>query len=323
MVKHNSKRQPPIFEELEPRLLFSADLAGALVIDAVEQDFEVKKSYQAFELELGVLKNKLFSGLQDRSGLQKSETQVQFPMSNGKMVSFWVSETAIMHPELAKKFPNNKSYSGRGVDDPSMKINFSINVLGLHAMIIDHQGKVEYIDPLKIRNQATKKFYQVYKRGDITTEKQGFSCEIEQIELGLNKGIATLKSYDRKLRTYRLAMAVTGEYTQYHIEAENAEGKTRQEQITIVNATITTAITRINYLFEKDLAVHLELVGKNDQLIFFNDNNPYTEGNIDNMLIQNQNICDKLIGSEGYDIGHVMGTMGLGKANRPPFVILQ
>ena len=38
---------------------------------AVEQDFEVKKSYQAFELELGSLKNKLFSGLQDQSGLQK------------------------------------------------------------------------------------------------------------------------------------------------------------------------------------------------------------------------------------------------------------
>ena len=40
MLKRYSKLQPPIFEELEPRLLFSADIAEALVVDAVEQDFE-------------------------------------------------------------------------------------------------------------------------------------------------------------------------------------------------------------------------------------------------------------------------------------------
>ena len=40
MVKRYSKLQPPIFEELEPRLLFSADIAEALVVDAVVQDFE-------------------------------------------------------------------------------------------------------------------------------------------------------------------------------------------------------------------------------------------------------------------------------------------
>ncbi len=40
MVKRYSKLHPPIFEELEPRLLFSADIAQALAIDAVEQDFE-------------------------------------------------------------------------------------------------------------------------------------------------------------------------------------------------------------------------------------------------------------------------------------------
>ena len=44
MVKHYSKRQPPIFEELQPRLLFSADIAEALIVDAVEQKFEEKSA---------------------------------------------------------------------------------------------------------------------------------------------------------------------------------------------------------------------------------------------------------------------------------------
>ena len=40
MVKRYSKSHPLIFEELEPRLLFSADIAEALVVDAVEQVYE-------------------------------------------------------------------------------------------------------------------------------------------------------------------------------------------------------------------------------------------------------------------------------------------
>jgi len=79
---------------------------------------------------------------------------------------------------------------------------------------------------------------------------------------------------------------------------------------------MTTALTRINYLFENDLAVHLQLVANNESLIFFNDSNPYTQGDIGAMLVQNQNICDKYIGSDSYDVGHVLGTMGTGKAER-------
>lgn len=289
----------------------------------LQKDIEINREYQAFELELGSLKHMLSFGLEDQSGRQKPETQVQFPLKSGELVSFWVHETAVMHPALAQKFPNNRSYSGRGVDDGAFKVNFSINALGLHAMIIDPKGKVQYIEPLKFVNQVNKKFYQVYKRDDITSEKQGFDCEIEQVEQGLNKGTVVLKSYDGKLRTYRLAMAVTGEYTQYHIEAENAQDKTRQEQIGIVMSSIHTAITRINYLFEKDLAVRLQLIENNEQLIFFNDNSPYTEDSISNMLNQNQNICDQIIGSGAYDIGHVMGTMDTGGAANKSSVCIQ
>ncbi len=298
---------------------------ATMQLSAIEaqKDFEVKKEFDVFELELGNLKNRLLSGLENQGDLQKSETQVQFPLDNGDLASFWVHETAVMHPELAKKFPNNKSYSGYGVDNPAYKINFSINILGLQAMIIDPKGKVQYIEPLKLKNQDIKKYYQVYRRGDIISEKQGFSCEVEQIEQSLNKGLTSLKSYDRKLRTYRLAMAATGEYTQYHIEAENAENKSRQEQTAIVMASISTAITRINYLFEKDLAVRLQLIENNEQLIFFNDNSPYTEDNISNMLTQNQNVCDQIIGSEGYDIGHVMGTMDKGGRAKNPSVCVE
>ncbi len=79
---------------------------------------------------------------------------------------------------------------------------------------------------------------------------------------------SSLKSYDKKLRTYRLALAATGEYSQYHIEAVNAQDKSRQEQIEIVMASMEIAVGRINYLLENDLAIKLELVEFNNDLAF-------------------------------------------------------
>lgn len=279
----------------------------------VQQGFELKKNYRAFELEFGDFKSKLFAKERVSDGNQQSEIKVSFPMANGELVSFLLHDNSVMHPNLAKKFPNNRSFSGSAVNDPSLKINLSVNILGLHAMIIDRTRKVQYIDPLKVKGQGVNRVYQVYKREDIKAEKQGISCQVEAVEIVLNKQGTVLKSFDKKLRTYRLAMAVTGEYSQYHLEANDALDKNREEQKEIIMATIETAITRINYLYEKDLAVHLELVENNDTLIFFNDNNPYTEYDISNMLNQNQAICDRLIGTDNYDIGHVMGTMGIGQ----------
>ena len=280
----------------------------------VQQGLELKKNYRAFELEFGDFKSKLFAKERVSDENQQSEMKVSFPMANGELVSFLLYKNSVMHPNLAKKFPNNRSFAGSAENDPSLKINLSVNILGLHAMIIDRAGKVQYIDPLKVKGQGVNRFYQVYKREDIKPEKQGINCQVEAVELVLNKQGTALKSFDKKLRTYRLAMAVTGEYSQYHLEANDALDKNREEQKEIIMATIETAITRINYLYEKDLAVHLELVENNDTLIFFNDNNPYTQYNIPNMLNQNQAICDRLIGTDNYDIGHVMGTMEGGMA---------
>lgn len=282
----------------------------------IQNDFEKKKDFQTFQLDLGRLKKQLSLLSQDKEDLKQAPIKVVFPLKNGDLLSFWLSETAVMHPELAKKYPNIRSYSGRGVDNPSMRINLTVNELGLHGMIISPDGLVEYIDPVKLRNNGSTNFYQVYKRSDITTEKQLFGCIVEQEGVAMSKSAISQKTYDKKLRTYRLALAATGEYSQYHIEAENAQLKSEAAQKAIVLLSMVTAVARINYLFEKDLAVRLQLVEDNDDLIFLTPGNPYTQENIGNMLTQNQNICNNIIGFEGYDIGHVVGTMTDGKAER-------
>ncbi len=107
-----------------------------------------------------------------------------------------------------------------------------------------------------------------------------------------------------ELRVFRAAIAAVGEYTQFH-------GGT----VELGLAAVVTAINRINGIYERDLAIRLELVANNDQLIYTNAfTDPYSNGDVVSLQTQNQNNLDNIIGSPNYDIGHVFATDGGGLA---------
>ena len=96
---------------------------------------------------------------------------------------------------------------------------------------------------------------------------------------------------DRLLRRYRLAVATTGEYTEYH-------GGTVADALAAINATLT----RVNEVFERDMAVQLELVGVNDQVIYTDPNTDPFGGNLNAEV---QNTLNTVLGAGAYDIGHL------------------
>ena len=284
---------------------------GSAITDSELQHKVKIRKFESFELKVASLRNEL-KDTPKRGGFSgKSTTKIDFPDENGKMVTYLIKESEVMDPQLAKKFPQNKSYVGFSEKDASKRIYFSINQLGLHAIIMDTKRGIRYIEPLT----KDKSKYRVYNRSDNEGERK-FECFTENIETALKSGLAFKNTDDGKLRTYKLALAGTGEYSQFHIADQDAEGASDAEKKSIVMAAMTTALTRINAIFENDLAISMQLVVNNEDIIYLDPNtDPYSNFDGDIMISENQTNCDAVIGTANYDIGHVFSTGGGGLAS--------
>ncbi|HET9315633.1 MAG TPA: zinc-dependent metalloprotease family protein, partial [Vicinamibacteria bacterium] len=80
-------------------------------------------------------------------------------------------------------------------------------------------------------------------------------------------------------------------------------------------AAVVVAVNRVNTVYERDLAVHLNLVANNDQIIYTAEPDPYTNNDGVTMLTQNQTNLTNVIGAANYDVGHVFSTGGGGVAS--------
>jgi len=70
------------------------------------------EKFESFELNSNSMRNALKNAPKREVFVGRSTTKIQFPDVNGKMETFLVKESSVMDPELARKYPQNKSYVG-------------------------------------------------------------------------------------------------------------------------------------------------------------------------------------------------------------------
>ncbi|WP_117879484.1 zinc-dependent metalloprotease [Aureibaculum luteum] len=283
-------------------------------IDKTEQFIDAKTESTKFEL-FSLDLEKLKETLQFNTKSNKATQTVTFPDAEGNLIKFNVKESSILDAELAKKFPAIKSYRGHAVDDKSTSVHFTTSSLGMYAMILSPEKGTMYIDPYT----KNRKKYSVYYKKDVINDKS-FECSAIEDEITKVKSVAKKSSSsDLKLRTFRLAIAATEEYSTFHVDAAGVgTGSTRMDSISAVLSAIVVTMNRVNPIFERDVALTMQLVANNDQIIYLETDpgtDPYTNDNGSAMLIQNQNNLNSSIGSANYDIGHVFSTGGGGVAN--------
>ncbi|MBC2838542.1 reprolysin-like metallopeptidase [Robiginitalea sp. SC105] len=225
--------------------------------------------------------------LQGRPG---ATVRIYFPDANGKLQPYRVTERSVMAPELQRRYPDIRSYLGTSSALPGRRIRFSLSPSGFQGMISepgrDDSGFLEKVP-------GGNREYLLFKRDQKEALPSAWKCGTQSLREFAKPaaGPAAKLVDDQLLRTYRLAVAATGEYTTYH-------GGTVSGALSAINATLT----RINEVFETDLAISLQLVASNDQVIY---PDPSTDPFGGNFSSEVQTTLDSQIGSASYDIGHL------------------
>ena len=241
-----------------------------------------------FELDLNSLQSALAKSPK-RSANAKATNIIALPNAEGQLEHFYIYENSNMDPALAARFPEIKSYIGIGIDNPTSTAYFSMSPLGFKSMTINADKSASFIEPFS----ADLKTYSVYKKADKKADLSHFECKvIDRIEPQLaNEATLRPNADDSTLRTFRLAVSTTGEYTAHF-------GGTKAQALAAINATMT----RVNGVFEKDFAVRMVLIANNDAVIYTNaSSDPYTTS----YNSQLQSTLTSVIGEANYDVGHL------------------
>ncbi len=257
-------------------------------------------TYELFSIDIDLVDQKL-------TAFSKQEKVIELPTPNG-IQRFLVKEASVFSDELTTKYPSIKSYVGVGVDDKTARVRFSKSKVGFHAMITSGKYPMYLIDPYT----KDKKTAIAYYKNKVV--KSDFECLVEENspKIRQNKFRKTTNANDGKLRTYRLAVVATGEYSQFHLTNQNvAAGATDAIKKAAVLSAINTTMTRVNGVFERDLGITMKVVANNESIIFLDgatDN--LTDNDANTLLSETQTLCDATIGTANYDIGHAFSTGG-------------
>lgn len=242
---------------------------------------------------------------------RRSSVVMSLPTPEGEFNEFAFVETQVMHPDLAAKFPEIRTYLGTSLDVPGEVARVTLTPAGFDAQILGPNGAY-YVDRASRIDDGV---YNVYARDGYTRpaeQIQGSSClcgaehDAHSDHARPTAGeVSRSARVGEQLRTYRLAVSTTGEYTSFH-------GGT----VAGAQAAIVTAINRVTGIYEREVAVRMQLVPNNDQLIYTDaGSDPFTNNSAVSLLNENQPVVDGIIGSANYDVGHNFSTGGGGVAS--------
>lgn len=266
----------------------------------------IPQNYRTVKLDLQKFGNLLSNApLEKNVSLKNSTSVIEFPTPDGRFSSFYFVESPVMEDELQSAYPEIRTYVGIGIDDEYAWVRFDFTPHGFHAMVRSVNGSY-FIDP---HNQGDIENYISYFVADYIKEDFERTCEViiegnilDEMNFLLEGGIETPTG--PQLRTYRLACAATGEYTQFH-------GGT----VALGLAAVVTAVNRVTGVYETELAIRMVLVANNNLIIYTDPNtDPYSNSSGGTMLGQNISNLSSVIGNANFDIGHVFSTGGGGVA---------
>jgi hypothetical protein len=275
-----------------------------IVTDKAVARLTYPKEFKLFNLNAASLRTVLFSITGNNAARQS--TVISLPNAAGGFEQFEVFEASNFESDLQARFPEIRAYSGKGITDKYATLKLSIAPQGIQTMIFRTDKENEFIEPYS----ADHTVYSVYKshrsKGQLpwtcsTDEKNTF--------VDINSKIANTNGLTGgstgQLKTMRLAQSCNGEYANYF-------GATSAAQVSLVLAAYNATLTRCNGVYEKDLALHLNLIANTTAVIYYTPSTDPYSTTLSQWNAQLQSTLTSVIGEANYDIGHMFGASGGG-----------
>lgn len=229
---------------------------------------------------------------------------ILLPDPQGQMRLFQVQWAPAAEEPVYQRFPFLGTYRIHDPADPTVQGRIDHTLAGFHAMYFDGPRTV-MIDPVWRDRTDT---YAVYFKDNYWPEDHPaitFECgnhegqDPEEIEWSLEEDAVSLRADGAPvtLLKYRIAIATTGEYSQYH-------GGTKP----LVMSELITVVNRMNSVMERDMGLTLVLVGDNDKIIYLDpQTDGFTNGETGLMINEVTARIGQWIKFDDYEIGHVFG----------------
>ncbi|GAB2835454.1 reprolysin-like metallopeptidase [Ferruginibacter profundus] len=285
----------------------NSDSRSSITTDKAVARLSFPKDFSLFAINFEPFKQQLFAIVDNKNA--KHSATISLPNTDGKLEQFEVVEASNFEPALQARFPEIRAFSGRGITDKYATVKLSISPQGIQTMVFRVDKENEFIEPYS----KDHTLYAVYK----SQRKPGqlpWTCSTDdkQVAAAINKQITSsniVGSSTGELKTMRLAQSVTAEYSNYF-------GAFSAADVALVLAAINATLTRCNGCYEKDLALHLNLIANTTDVIYYNPaTDPYSPGAVGAGGAWNgelQSTLTSVIGEANYDIGHLFGASGGG-----------
>ena len=241
--------------------------------------------------------------------------RLELPDPKGGFQSFDFVPSKVLSPNLQRKFPNLRFFNGRASRDATTAAQLELTRTRLTAQVQSSESRWL----ISAADKHQKDIVSVYFSGKGPYAPKQTQCLVEHTRDVLNKP-SSVKSVNRSAmrqsrslgavdRTYRLAVAVTGEYGAYH-------GGTTESAL----AAVATTVNRVNGIFQRELSVQFQLIDDNDSLIYVDPETDPFSGNDDTEILidESQSVIDDVVGSGAYDVGHTFSTGDGGLAQVGP-----
>ena len=250
----------------------------------LQQNFESVNAWEYLDIDedgktcrVSLNKQKLLGLLSENpklGDLKNSDNFISFPTVDGKLKIFKMFYSPVMPIRLMKKFPDIKTFTGIGLENPRERVSVTVSDNGVKAMIMGSDKNI-FIDPLK-------EYPDLYR---VSYDEIGFQLNNQYSGCGDDDVIMMVHPLENNqnrndfpdcvgeaqpcytigdtLVTYRFAGIITAEANNEIADGTVAGGL----------AWLNAMVNQINLLWVRELSFCLELIENNDVLIY-TDNNP-------------------------------------------------